>query len=375
MPVADFDTYCRMLDRAREGHFAYPAINVTSLTTANAVLRGLAESRSDGIIQISTGGGAFASGSSVKDMAIGAISIAEHVHRVADRYPVYVALHTDHCQADKLDAFVIPLVEETERRRAAGQSNLFNGHMFDGSALPLADNLRIAATLLERCRQSNLVLEIETGVVGGEEDGVSGGADRLYTTPEETLEVANRLNAIGGRYLLAATFGNVHGVYKPGQVKLKPSVLRACQEAVVQAHGDRARFYFVFHGGSGSTLQEIQEAVDYGVVKMNVDTDMQYAFSRAIADHVFKHYDGVLKVDGEVGNKKSYDPRTYLSLAESAMAARVKQAVSDLRATGTTLYKASGKEHDAAGTGLPSTEPGGVQNPIASHSSPVRAGI
>ena len=353
MPVANYEIYCGMLDRAREGHFAYPAINVTSLTTANAVLRGLAESRSDGIIQVSTGGGAFASGWAVKNMAMGAISIAEHVHRVAEHYPVYVALHTDHCQADKLDAFVIPLVEETERRRAAGLPNLFNGHMFDGSHLPLDDNLRIAAPLLERCGRNELILEIETGVVGGEEDGVTGGTDKLFTTPEDTLEVAHRLNGIGARYLLAATFGNVHGVYKPGQVKLRPSVLKACQDVVVQAHGDRARFYFVFHGGSGSTLEEIHEAVDYGVVKMNVDTDMQYAFSRAIADHFFKNYDGVLKVDGEVGKKKAYDPRTYLSLAEAAMAVRVQQAVGDLRGLGTTLYAAAGKGNDAAAHGLP----------------------
>jgi fructose-bisphosphate aldolase class II len=365
-----------MLDRARGGRFAYPAINVTSLTTANAVLRGLAESGSDGIIQVSTGGGAFASGSSVKNMALGAISIAEHVHRAAEHYPIYVALHTDHCQADKLAAFVIPLVEETERRRAAGRPNLFNGHMFDGSHLPLDENLRIAAPLLERCQRNELILEIETGVVGGEEDGVTGGSDKLYTTPEDTLEVANRLNAIAGaRYLLAATFGNVHGVYKPGQVKLRPSVLKACQDAVVQAHGESARFYLVFHGGSGSTLQEIHEAVDYGVVKMNVDTDMQYAFSRAIVDHMFKHYDGVLKVDSEVGNKKAYDPRTYMSVAEAAMAARVKQAVSDLRATGTTLYDATGKGNDAARTELPRAEPGRVHHPVASHGDSVRAGI
>jgi fructose-bisphosphate aldolase, class II len=376
MPVANYEIYCRMLDRAREGHFAYPAINVTSLTTANAVLRGLAESRSDGIIQVSTGGGAFASGSSVKNMAIGAISIAEHVHRVAEHYPVYVALHTDHCQADKLDGFVMPLVEETERRRAAGLPNLFNGHMFDGSHLPLDDNLRIAAPLLERCGRSELILEIETGVVGGEEDGVSGGTDKLFTTPADTLEVANRLNRVAGaRYLLAATFGNVHGVYKPGQVKLRPSVLKECQEAVVQAYGDRARFYFVFHGGSGSTLAEIHEAVDYGVVKMNVDTDMQYAFTRAIAAHMFKHYDGVLKVDGEVGSKKAYDPRSYLSLAEAAMAARVRQAVSDLRATGTTLYNATGKENDVARTGLPGADPGSVRNTVAAHGNTVRAGV
>jgi fructose-bisphosphate aldolase class II len=341
MPVADHDKYCEMLDRARKGKFAYPAINVTSLTTANAVLRGLAESRSDGIVQVSTGGAAFASGAAVKDMVLGAVSIAEHVHRVAERYPVYVALHTDHCQADKLDKFVIPLVEETERRRAAGKPNLFNSHMFDGSALPLTENLDIAVKLLERFRRNDLILEIEAGVVGGEEDGIkASAAAKLYTTPEDTLEVARRLGVVqGARYLLAATFGNVHGVYKPGQVKLKPSILKDCQDAVVAELGEAARFHLVFHGGSGSELHDIHEALDYGVVKMNVDTDMQYAFTRAIAEHCFRNYDGVLKVDGEVGHKKAYDPRTYLALAETAMAGRVKQAVKELRATGTTMVK------------------------------------
>ena len=281
MPIADHGRYCEMLERARKGRFAYPAINVTSLTTANAVLRGLAESRSDGIVQVSTGGATFASGSAVKDMVLGAMSIAEHVHRVADRYPVYVALHTDHCQADKLETFVIPLVEETERRRAAGRPNLFSSHMFDGSALPLEKNLDIAVKLLERFRKSELILEIEAGVVGGEEDGVkASAAAKLYTTPEDTLEVARRLNAVAGaRYMLAATFGNVHGVYKPGNVKLKPRVLKDCQDAVVAKFGEAARFYLVFHGGSGSEFGEIHEALDHGVVKMNVDTDMQYAFT------------------------------------------------------------------------------------------------
>jgi fructose-bisphosphate aldolase class II len=341
MPVADHATYCEMLDRARRGRFAYPAVNVTSLTTANAVLRGLAEARSDGIVQVSTGGGAFASGSAVKDMALGAVSIAEHVHRVAERYPVYVALHTDHCPADKLEKFVIPLVEETERRRAAGRPNLFASHMFDGSALPLSENLDIAVKLLERFRRNDLILEIEAGVVGGEEDGVkASAAAKLYTTPEDTLEVARRLNAVeGARYLLAATFGNVHGVYKPGHVKLRPSILKACQDAVVGKYGEAARFYLVFHGGSGSDLRDIHEALDHGVVKMNIDTDMQYAFTRAVADHFFRGYDGVLKVDGEVGSKKAYDPRTYLALAEAAMAERVKQAVAELRATGTTMAR------------------------------------
>ncbi len=341
MPVVDYATYCEMLDRARKGKFAYPAVNVTSLTTANAVLKGLADSKSDGIIQVSTGGGAFASGSSVKDMALGAMSIAEHVHRVAARYPIYVALHTDHCQADKLDAFVMPLVEETERRRAAGRPNLFSSHMFDGSALPLKDNLDIAVKLLERFRKSDLILEIEVGVVGGEEDGVhASAAAKLYTTPEDTLEVARRLRAVStAPFLLAATFGNVHGVYKPGHVKLKPSILKDCQQAVVAALGEAAQFHLVFHGGSGSELRDIHEALDYGVVKMNVDTDMQYAFTRAIADHCFKNYDGILRIDGDVGNKKAYDPRPYMTLAEKAMAARVVQAATELRSAGTTMMR------------------------------------
>ena len=339
MPIADYKTYCKILDRARAERFALPAVNVTSLTTANSALRGLAESKADGIIQVSTGGGAFASGTALKDSALGAISIAEHVHRVADRYPVYVALHTDHCLKDKLDKFVIPLVEETEKRRAAGQPNLFTAHMFDGSNLSLQENLDISAKLLERFAKNDLVLEIETGAVGGEEDDVVGDhAAKLYTTPEDTLAVARRLNQIGGRYLLAATFGNVHGVYKPGHVKLRPKVLKECQDAVTKEYGENARFYLVFHGGSGSTQEEIHEALDYGVVKMNVDTDMQYAFTRAVAGHMFKNYDGVLKVDGEVGNKKAYDPRAYLAIAETAMAERVKQAASDLRANGRTMF-------------------------------------
>ena len=340
MPIADYKIYCEMLDRARKNGFAYPAINVTSLTTANAVLKGLAESKSDGIIQVTTGGAAFASGSSVKDMAIGAISIAEHVHRVAEKYPVYVALHTDHCTADKLDQFVIPLVEETERRRKEGKPNLFGSHMFDGSTLSLKENLDIAEKLLERFAKNDLILEIETGAVGGEEDGLKAtAAAKLYTTPEDTLEVARRLNPIGARYILAATFGNVHGVYAPGHVKLKPSILRDCQEAVVKEYGEEARFHLVFHGGSGSPVEDIHESIDYGVVKMNIDTDTQYAFTRAITDHLFRNYNGALKVDGDVGDKKVYDPRVYMALAETAMAKRVVEAAVQLRSSGTTMMK------------------------------------
>ena len=340
MPVADYKTYCEMLDRARKNRFAYPAINVTSLTTANAVLRGLAESKSDGIIQVTTGGAAFASGSSVKNMALGAISLAEHVHRAAEKYPIYVALHTDHCTADKLDEFVMPLVEETERRRKEGKPNLFGSHMFDGSTLPLKENLDIAEKLLARFAKNDLILEIETGAVGGEEDGVKAtGAAKLYTTPEDTLEVARRLNPIGARYILAATFGNVHGVYAPGHVKLRPSILKDCQEAVVKQYGEQARFNLVFHGGSGSPVEDIHESIDYGVVKMNIDTDTQYAFTRAITDHLFKNYSGALKVDGDVGDKKVYDPRVYMTLAEGAMAKRVIEAATQLRSAGTTMMK------------------------------------
>ncbi len=343
MPVADYKTYCRMIDHALEKKFAYPAINVTSLTTANGVLKGLADSKSDGIIQVSTGGAAFAAGLYVKDMPLGASSIAEHVHRVAERYPIYVALHTDHCQAKILDSYVIPLIEETERRRAAGKPNLFNSHMFDGSALPLKENLDIAVKLLERCHKNEIILEVEAGVVGGVEDGIKGGGgEKLYTTPEDMLEVFRRLSGVkGARYLLAATFGNVHGVYKPGHVKLKPSILKEGQEAVEKAFGKGARFSLVFHGGSGSALEEIREALDYGVVKMNIDTDTQYAFTRPIVDHMMKNYDGVLKIEGDVGNKEKYDPRSYMKLGEAALAERVKQAVTDLRGVGTTFFGSS----------------------------------
>jgi fructose-bisphosphate aldolase class II len=258
-------------------------------------------------------------------MVLGAISIAEHVLRVADRYNIYVALHTDHCQAQMLDSFLVPLVAETERRRQAGLPNLFNSHMFDGSALSLKDNLDIAVPLLERCHKSELILEVEAGVVGGEEDGIKAEgapAEKLYTTPGDMIEVARRLGAVKGARFL----GNVHGVYKPGHVKLTPSILKDGQDAVEKEYGQAARFYLVFHGGSGSLPEEIHEAIDYGVVKMNIDTDTQYAFTRPIVDHVLRSYDGVLKIDGEVGEKKAYDPRSYLKKATAGMAERVVQA-------------------------------------------------
>lgn len=339
MPVVNHEQYCQMLDRAKKGKFAYPAINITSIATINAALKGFADAKSDGIIQVSTGGGQFASGLNNNDMALGAIVLAEATHILAERYNVHVALHTDHCHPNKVDGFLRPLIAETEKRRANGQSNLFNSHMFDGSELPLNENLKISKELLEACVKNDIILEVETGVVGGEEDGhdTSGvPADKLYTSPEEMLEVYETLTPIG-RVMLAATFGNVHGVYKPGNVKLKPTILKDGQKAITDKHGAEAALDLVFHGGSGSDLSDIHETLNYGVIKMNVDTDTQYAFTRPIADHMMKNYDGVLKIDSEVGNKKVYDPRSYIKKGEEAMSQRIAQACNDLKSSGKSI--------------------------------------
>jgi fructose-bisphosphate aldolase class II len=338
MPVVNYPQYLQMLDRAKQGKFAYPAFNVTSSETINAVLLGLKQANSDGIIQVSTGGAEFFSGLGVKDMAKGAIALADLVHQMAEYYDVNVALHTDHCHPKHVEGFLLPLIAETERRRAAGQKNLFNSHMFDGSELPLDENVRRSVELLKRCAASELVLEVEAGVVGGEEDGhdtSAVGKEKLYTTPEDMVAVHQALSPLG-HYMFAATFGNVHGVYKPGNVVLKPTILRDGQAAIAE-HCGGASAYLVFHGGSGSSLQEIHETLDYGVIKMNIDTDTQYAFTRPIAEHMFKNYDGVLKIDGEVGNKKVYDPRSYMKKAEQGMADRVVTACQDLRSAGQSM--------------------------------------
>ncbi|MDR8407704.1 class II fructose-bisphosphate aldolase [Nonomuraea sp. 3-1Str] len=339
MPIATPEIYAEMLDRAKAGGFAYPAINVTSSQTLNAALRGFAEAGSDGIVQISTGGAEFLSGASVKDMVTGATALAEYARVVAAKYPVTVALHTDHCPKDKLDGFVRPLLDISLERVSRGLDPLFQSHMWDGSAVPLEENLEIAQELLEKCARARVVMEMEIGVVGGEEDGVVGEInEKLYTTPGDALATAEAVG-IGdrGRYLLAATFGNVHGVYKPGHVKLRPGVLKELQDAVAAKYGKEKPFDLVFHGGSGSSLEEIREAISYGVVKMNIDTDTQYAFTRPIADHMFRNYDGVLKVDGDVGNKKSYDPRSYGKAAEVGMATRVREACEHLGSAGTKI--------------------------------------
>jgi len=341
MPVATPKQFEAMLDAAQKGNYAYPAVNVTSITTINAALKAFADSKSDGIIQFSTGGGQFASGLNNKDAVLGALVLAEATHMLAEKYDILVGLHTDHCQPEKAASFLKPLIDATAARRAAGKGNLFNSHMLDASNLPLEENLKISTEYLEYCKAQEIILEIEAGVVGGEEDGAAGTEDtpqdKLYTTPEDMLAVYEALQG-KGRYMFAATFGNVHGHYKPGSVKLRPDILKKGQDAVVSKYGAEAAFDLVFHGGSGSDPAEIKETLDYGVIKMNIDTDTQYAFTRPIVEHMFKNYDGVLKIEGEVGNKKVYDPRSYLKKAEEAMAERMCEACRDLESVGKTIF-------------------------------------
>jgi len=340
MPVATPKQFHAMLDAAQEGGYAYPAINCTSIITLNATLKAFADQNCDGIIQFSTGAGQFASGLNHKNAVHGTIVLAEAAHRLAEQYNVLVALNTDHCRPHVAPEFLDPLIEATAKRRAKGENNLFQNHMLDASELPLDENMEISQKYLKLCAENEIVLEVEAGVVGGEEDGAAGTedtpADKLYTTPEDMLAVHEALHELG-RFTFAATFGNVHGHYKPGAVKLKPEILKQGQDAVVGKYGSDAEFDLVFHGGSGSTLEEIRETLDYGVVKMNVDTDAQYSFTRPIADHMLANYEGVLKVDGEIGNKKVYDPRSYLKKAEEAMAARVAQSCDDLLCTGKSI--------------------------------------
>jgi fructose-bisphosphate aldolase class II len=341
MPVPDPQTFARILDASIEGHYAIASINVTSSNTAAAALAAFAETKSDGILQISTGGGEFFSGPA-KDMALGAIALAEYIHRIAERLDVYIAITTDHCVPAKVEPFLKPLIAEAKRRKAAGLGNLFNGHMFDGSELSMKHNMEIARGLLAEMAPLGVVLEVEAGVVGGEEDGIDNtDADhsKLFTTPEDMVYVYEQLHDLGP-FTLAATFGNVHGVYKPGNVKLKPSILKEGNDAVVAKYGAKALHKLVFHGGSGSTLEEIHETLDYGVVKMNVDTDCQYHFTNPIADHMLKNYSGVFRIDGEMGDKKVYDPRSYLKKGEKGMKDRVIQASTELRSLGKSIYRA-----------------------------------
>lgn len=339
MPIATPEVYQEMFEKAKAGGFAYPAINCTSSQTVIAAIQGFAEAGSDGIIQFSTGGAEYASGSTIKDMVTGAMALAEFARVVAKNYPINIGLHTDHCQKEKLDRYVNPLIAISQERVNRGEDPLFNSHMWDGSAVPVEENLKIAEELLTRTSAAKLILEIEVGAVGGEEDGVVGEInEKLYTTVADGLRTLEVLG-LGekGKYITALTFGNVHGVYKPGNVKLRPEILAEIQRECGAKYGVDKPFDLVFHGGSGSTAQEIADAVSFGVVKMNVDTDTQYAFTRPVADFMMRNYDGVLKVDGEVGNKKKYDPRSWGKSAEAGMAARVVEACQQLGSAGTHI--------------------------------------
>lgn len=340
MPVATPDQYAEMLDKAKSNGFAFPAFNVSSSQTINAVLQGLSEAGSDGIIQVTTGGADYFAGQSVKARASGALAFAAFATESAKNYPVTVALHTDHCPKDALDGFVMPLIEASEVEVKAGRNPIFQSHMWDGSAVPLAENLEIAKDLLPRMKAINAILEVEIGVVGGEEDGVSHEInEHLYTTVEDGIQTVEALGlGENGRYMAALTFGNVHGVYAPGNVKLKPELLAEIQAGIAKKFGTDANpLDLVFHGGSGSSDDEIATAVRNGVIKMNIDTDTQYAFTRSIADYMLKNYDGVIKVDGAVGNKKQYDPRAWGKVAEAAMAHRVVQATNQLGSVGHSI--------------------------------------
>jgi len=339
MGIATPESYIEMLDRAKAGKFAYPAVNVTSSSTLTAALQGFAAAESDGIIQVSVGGAEYASGSTIKDRVAGSLALAAYAGEVAKNYPITVALHTDHCAKPNLDSWVRPLLALEIEQVKAGKLPTFQSHMWDGSAIPLAENLVIAEELLALSEAARTILEIEVGVVGGEEDGHTAEInEKLYTTVEDGMAAVKALGSgEKGRYLTALTFGNVHGAYKPGAVKLRPAILAQIQKAVGDALGRQNPFDLVFHGGSGSTAAEISEAVDNGVIKMNIDTDTQYAYTRPVAGHMFANYDGVLKIDGEVGNKKAYDPRAWGKSAEAGLAARLVEACQQLRSAGTKL--------------------------------------
>ncbi|MBU0984588.1 MAG: class II fructose-bisphosphate aldolase [candidate division Zixibacteria bacterium] len=341
MPIVTPDQYRTMLKAAHDGKYAYPAINVSSTETANAALKGFADAGSDGIIQASTGAGEFASGLHLKDAVLGSITIAEHIRRMAEHYNVYIALHTDHCQPKKVDTYFKPLVKESIARKNAGLPTVFNSHMFDGSELPLGENMTVAKELFKMCKEADLMIEVETGVVGGEEDGIDHSdqpKEKLYTTPEDMVGVYEALSSIGDDFLLAATFGNVHGIYKPGNVKLTPIILKNGQDAVIAKHGDKARMLLVFHGGSGSELKDIHETLNYGVVKMNVDTDTQYWFTQPVKAHMIENAAELTHDGDNMANKKKFDPRSYMKKAEENMAKRVQQACDDLKSTGKTLF-------------------------------------
>ncbi len=341
--------YLTLVAAAKAGGYALPAVNVSSSSTINAVLEAAAKNQADVIIQLSNGGAQFYAGQGMKDgskaKVLGAVSAAQHVHLLAEHYGVCVVLHTDHANKS-LIPWVDALLDHGEAFYEQHGKPLFSSHMLDLSEEPMEFNLNECARVLRRMAPLNMSLEIELGVTGGEEDGIgseleeSADNSHLYTQPEDVLQAYERLSPIG-HFSVAASFGNVHGVYKPGNVKLRPEILRNSQVLVEQRHKTGAKpLNLVFHGGSGSEKDKISEAVSYGVFKMNIDTDLQFAYSEAIGKFVSENPKAFLyQVDPETDKpyKKFYDPRKYLRLAEQNMVARLNEAFEDLGSKGKSL--------------------------------------
>ncbi|WP_452222604.1 class II fructose-bisphosphate aldolase [Lacinutrix chionoecetis] len=328
---------------AKEKGFALPAVNVIGSNSINGVLETAAALNAPVIIQFSNGGGAFNAGKGLsnenqKAAIVGSIAGAKHVHLMAEAYGVPVILHTDHC-AKKLLPWIDGLLDASEKHFAETGKSLYSSHMIDLSEEPLEENIEICKTYLERMSKMGMTLEIELGITGGEEDGVDNSdvdESKLYTQPEEVAYAYEELSKVSDQFTIAAAFGNVHGVYKPGNVKLTPKILKNSQEFISKKYNvEHNHIDFVFHGGSGSTVEEIREAIGYGVIKMNIDTDMQYAFASGIRDYMTEKAE-YLKTqignpDGaEVPNKKYYDPRVWLRKGEITFVERLKKAFEDL---------------------------------------------
>ncbi|MFM1878095.1 MAG: hypothetical protein RLZZ241_961 [Bacteroidota bacterium] len=328
---------------AKQKGFALPAVNVIGSNTINAVMETAAALKAPVIIQFSNGGAQFNAGKGLPNTnqraaILGAIAGAKHVHEMAEAYGATVILHTDHC-AKNLLPWIDGLLDASEQHFNATGKPLFSSHMIDLSEEPLAENIEICKSYLARMSKMNMTLEIELGITGGEEDGVDNSDvddSKLYTQPEEVAYAYEELSKVSHRFTIAAAFGNVHGVYKPGNVKLTPKILKNSQEFVSEKYNVGSNHIdFVFHGGSGSTLEEIREAIGYGVIKMNIDTDLQYAFTEGVRDYVLNKKDYLLSQIGnpegaDVPNKKFYDPRVWLREGEKTFVERLKKAFEDL---------------------------------------------
>ncbi|WP_396633618.1 class II fructose-bisphosphate aldolase [Maribacter sp. R86514] len=341
--VATGDEVQAIFNYAKEKGFALPAVNVIGSDTINGVLETAASLNAPVIIQFSNGGAQFNAGKGLsndgqKAAILGAVAGAKHVHQLAEAYGATVILHTDHC-AKKLLPWIDGLLDASEKHFAETGKSLFSSHMIDLSEEPLEENIEICKGYLERMSKMNMTLEIELGITGGEEDGVDNSDvddSKLYTQPEEVAYAYEELSKVSPKFTIAAAFGNVHGVYKPGNVKLTPKILLNSQEYISKKYGvEHNHIDFVFHGGSGSTVEEIREGISYGVIKMNIDTDLQYAFLSGVRDYIQDNKDYLQAQIGnpkgaDEPNKKFYDPRVWLRKGETAFIERLKKAFEDL---------------------------------------------